>query len=509
MELPAPAAGDPARRVAARAARRGRPVQRGVPRGAADPALHPVRRPAAAGAADRRDRPGRRRVRGAAARVPRRGVGDRARARHVHGRRGRRSWCSPPTGAASCTTRCAAAASTTGSSSRSRPGSSRSCGAARRRPTLALIESATQFVGHVRSLDLDKPPGVAEAINWVSALSALGATELVRELVGRRRSARSPRPPTTATWCSRRSRPTRSAEPHGDRAGRRPGARRRRPRGAGRRARPPAARRRRAGDACASMSAFTEALAAAPPAQVPALYWLARLTLVNRQHDLAVVRRGLRGGLRRRGAPRRPARPPARARSARAAPTTCSPRWRRPRRAATGAGDCPGTPCRGPRPRRRGRRRERRCPSCCRARWRGSPTPRSTSSTRRELAVLGRWLEEAAPRWPTRRSRRQRVRPAGHRVALRETIAASRRTGWEPMELQRYRPGAPPPDGHAALRRQPVDAGLRHGVPAPDARVRAHPPGGDVRVLDLADPAHPGARAPLGRGGGRAWRGSR
>jgi MoxR-like ATPase len=47
----------------------------------------------------------------------------------------------------------------------------------------ALIASAAQFVGHVRSLDLEKPPGVAEAINWVAALSALGATELVREVV--------------------------------------------------------------------------------------------------------------------------------------------------------------------------------------------------------------------------------------------------------------------------------------------------------------------------------------
>jgi uncharacterized protein with von Willebrand factor type A (vWA) domain len=56
-----------------------------------------------------------------------------------------------------------------------------------------------------------------------------------------------------------------------------------------------------------------------------------------------------------------------------------------------------------------------------------------------ELAVLGRWLEASAPRWPTRRSRRLRVRPTGHRVALRETIAASRRTGWEPMQLKRYR----------------------------------------------------------------------
>jgi len=48
-----------------------------------------------------------------------------------------------------------------------------------------LIESAAQFVGHVRSLDVDKPPGVAEAINWVAALSALGATELVRDVVVR------------------------------------------------------------------------------------------------------------------------------------------------------------------------------------------------------------------------------------------------------------------------------------------------------------------------------------
>ena len=45
----------------------------------------------------------------------------------------------------------------------------------------ALIESAVQFVGHTRTLDLDKPPGIAEAISWVAALSVLGATELVRD----------------------------------------------------------------------------------------------------------------------------------------------------------------------------------------------------------------------------------------------------------------------------------------------------------------------------------------
>jgi MoxR-like ATPase len=46
-----------------------------------------------------------------------------------------------------------------------------------------LITSATQFVGRVRSLEVDKPPGMAEAINWVAALSALGATELMRDTV--------------------------------------------------------------------------------------------------------------------------------------------------------------------------------------------------------------------------------------------------------------------------------------------------------------------------------------
>ena len=43
-----------------------------------------------------------------------------------------------------------------------------------------LIASATRFVGRVRGMDLDKTPGMAEAIDWVSALSALGVADLVR-----------------------------------------------------------------------------------------------------------------------------------------------------------------------------------------------------------------------------------------------------------------------------------------------------------------------------------------
>jgi len=44
-----------------------------------------------------------------------------------------------------------------------------------------LVRAATAFVGRVRGLDLDKAPGLAETIDWVSALSALGATGLVHD----------------------------------------------------------------------------------------------------------------------------------------------------------------------------------------------------------------------------------------------------------------------------------------------------------------------------------------
>jgi len=49
----------------------------------------------------------------------------------------------------------------------------------------SLVASAAEFIGRVRDLDLDKAPGMAETIDWVSALSALGVTELIREDVVR------------------------------------------------------------------------------------------------------------------------------------------------------------------------------------------------------------------------------------------------------------------------------------------------------------------------------------
>jgi MoxR-like ATPase len=52
-----------------------------------------------------------------------------------------------------------------------------------------LIASAADFIGRVRELELDKPPGMAEAIDWVSALAALNVTRLVRADILRTLSA--------------------------------------------------------------------------------------------------------------------------------------------------------------------------------------------------------------------------------------------------------------------------------------------------------------------------------
>jgi MoxR-like ATPase len=52
-----------------------------------------------------------------------------------------------------------------------------------------LVTAATAFVAAARALDLDKAPGLAEAVDWVSALAVLGVADLARprsdEKVGR------------------------------------------------------------------------------------------------------------------------------------------------------------------------------------------------------------------------------------------------------------------------------------------------------------------------------------
>ena len=46
---------------------------------------------------------------------------------------------------------------------------------------MPLIESAAQFVGHVRTLDVDKPPGSRRRSTGWPRCRRSGVTELVRE----------------------------------------------------------------------------------------------------------------------------------------------------------------------------------------------------------------------------------------------------------------------------------------------------------------------------------------
>ncbi|MCW2791382.1 MAG: carbon monoxide dehydrogenase protein, partial [Nocardioides sp.] len=190
----------------------------------------------------------------------------------------------------------------------------------------------------------------------------------------------------------------------------------------------------------AALTAFTDALATAPPVTVRALYWLARLTLVSRHDDLAVFDRVFDAVF---GEAVLPVDPHAR------------------RRAQAPDAEPPGSlvpvPARGP---GGGSGRSSDLP------WHTLPSLASSEEPAegdalpellpsalarvadtpldeldvRELAVVGRWLEGVAHRWPSRRGRRQQIRASGRRLALRETIAASRRTGWEPIELRHYHP---------------------------------------------------------------------
>ncbi len=186
-----------------------------------------------------------------------------------------------------------------------------------------------------------------------------------------------------------------------------------------------------------SMRAFADALAAAPPARVGRLYWLARLTLVSREHDLATFDRVFHAAfsdavLEVDPQARRSGVEPA------ADPEDRLRRVAGDAGAEGGAADLPWHTLPAAVASDDAEGEEHTLPELLpSAVARIADTPLEQLDEH-ELAVLGRWLEASAHRWPTRRSRRLRVRPTGRRVALRETIAASRRTGWEPMELKRY-----------------------------------------------------------------------
>ena len=190
-----------------------------------------------------------------------------------------------------------------------------------------------------------------------------------------------------------------------------------------------------------SMTTFADALSAASPSTVPELYWLARLSLVARQEEieafelvfdaafrdaiLPVDPHARRGGDDEQGGEddvlQSMAVPPrGEDRNAGGLPWFTLPQMH------AGPDDEEPDVRRLPDP----------LPSAVE---RLADTPLDELDPE-ELAMLGRWLEASSYRWPTRRSRRTTVRGGGRRVALRETLAASRHTGWEPFELKHHHP---------------------------------------------------------------------
>lgn len=190
-----------------------------------------------------------------------------------------------------------------------------------------------------------------------------------------------------------------------------------------------------------ALAALTEALGLSPPRDLGALYWLARVTLVNRYPDLRTFdrvfdevfrQRGLRLEGQARGPEQHSADLPPRAGRAGARPdgplgdaVEAELPWHTlPRVVEPGDGGAgTGAPL-------------ELMPSAVRA---VAEVPFEDLDDA-HLALVGAWLERSLQRWPQRVSRRLRVVPGGGRVALRETIARSRRTGWEPVELSRSRP---------------------------------------------------------------------
>ena len=167
-----------------------------------------------------------------------------------------------------------------------------------------------------------------------------------------------------------------------------------------------------------------------------ALYWAARLTLVNRMEDLgafdAVLREVFGSSNPANAEPGvGPAAPPA-------------PRHRRPAagcsRGSTSNAPpktCPGSP--GP-DRQDGAPTRTSLPDLLPSRIAALADEPFDQFDPEDLRLLGAWLEASVQRWPRRRSLRFEPSPHGKRIDLRATMNASRATGWESVILARTRP---------------------------------------------------------------------
>lgn len=200
-----------------------------------------------------------------------------------------------------------------------------------------------------------------------------------------------------------------------------------------------AARLRNAGVpvAVSSMASFAHAMGVRPPDSVDSLYWSARLTLVRRATDIEVFDRVFKAAFEspdfdhfERGQRIDGPMPIKDSGSLRPGPGD-----------ATGDGIEVSLPWHTlPRtvPSDEHEDEARALPDLMPSSMEGLGEVPFDQLDPQQMLQMGRLLEQSMHRWPTRRSRRTAMGSAGRRIAMRETMRAARRTGWEPVELRRH-----------------------------------------------------------------------
>ncbi len=182
---------------------------------------------------------------------------------------------------------------------------------------------------------------------------------------------------------------------------------------------------------------FVRALRLLAPDTTSALYWAARLTLVNRMEDLAafdaVFATVFGTAPPDGGAPSEPPLP---------LPGPKTPAAGTVRRAGGRAGADASLPWTTPTATERDDAAATSfvVPDLLPSRLAALADQPFESFDADDLRLLGSWLEATAARWPRRRSLRFEPSAAGKRIDLRATMTASRATGFEAVTLARTRP---------------------------------------------------------------------
>ncbi len=191
-----------------------------------------------------------------------------------------------------------------------------------------------------------------------------------------------------------------------------------------------------------ALSDLCAALAAAPPMEVDELYWSMRVTLVRRQPDLETFDRVFTAAFRdaELGIDPHSRRTGSSARAEQAPGPLVSVPGPRSTPQESDEGGLPWHTLPRTTPEESTPEDQVFLPELLPSALTGLAETPFDEFDAHQLAILGRWLERAAPRWPVRRSRRLRAGRRGGPIALRASIAASGRAGFEPLlDLRRQR----------------------------------------------------------------------